>query len=498
MKPTVQQNAFYEEVEKGKGSIVLEAVAGSGKTTSIMGCLPFTGAKTVKICAFNKSIAEEINNRLKEAGYDFRKASAGTVHSIGFGALRKLLGDVKIDANKIRNIIDDLYSDFAHEDRDELLSATARLVSLAKQSGIGPIYPMNDDAKWYDLMDHFEVINSDKIDPVLLKDMALRILGISNKTRQVIDFDDMIYMPLLLKARFWQSDIVIVDEAQDLNETRRMLVMAIVKPNGRVFAVGDRRQAIYGFTGADSNSLDLMQAMTKAKKMPLSVCFRCDKDIVAFAQRWNPEIEHFSEKENGVVSQMGYADFLKIDQLSPLDVMLCRNTAPLVETAFSLIKAGKAVRVEGRDIGENLKKIAMRWKVKTSSALINKLNEYFDRESKKLIEKKQEDRIQGIADKVETLKVIIDRCLEQGKMMVTDVVNEITNLFEDSNGKKDVFTLSTGHKAKGREFRKVYWLDRAGTIPSRYAKKDWQLEQENNLAYVMATRAEHELIEVLK
>ena len=496
MKPTVQQNAFFQEVQNGNTSILLEAVAGSGKTTSIMGCLPYTGNKTVKICAFNKSIAEEINTKLKKEGYDFRKASAGTVHSIGFGALRKLLGDVKIDAKKVRSLVDDLYEDFAHEDREELLNSVVKMVGLAKQAGIGPIYRIDDDQKWYDMMDHFEVINSDKIDPVLLKDMSVRVLNLSNKTRTVVDFDDMIYLPLLLKARFWQSDIVIVDEAQDLNETRRALVMAIVKPGGRVFVVGDRRQAIYGFTGADSNSLDLMQQITKAKRMPLSVCFRCDKDIVSFAQKWNPEIEAFEGKGQGKVSSMGYADFLKIENLSPNDVMLCRNTAPLVETAFALIKMGKAVRVEGRDIGENLKKLAQRWKVKTASALINKLDEFMARERQKFIEKKQEERIQSVEDKVETLKVIIDRCLESGKMMVSDVVSEIENLFEDSNGKKDVFTLSTGHKAKGREWERVFIFKFKETIPSPYAKKAWQLEQENNLAYVMATRAEHELVMV--
>jgi ATP-dependent exoDNAse (exonuclease V) beta subunit len=43
----------------------------------------------------------------------------------------------------------------------------------------------------------------------------------------------------------------------------------------------------------------------------------------------------------------------------------------------------------------------------------------------------------------------------------------------------------------------VFWLDRAGTCPSKWARQAWQAEQENNLCYVAATRSMSELIEIL-
>jgi ATP-dependent exoDNAse (exonuclease V) beta subunit len=57
-------------------------------------------------------------------------------------------------------------------------------------------------------------------------------------------------------------------------------------------------------------------------------------------------------------------------------------------------------------------------------------------------------------------------------------------------------TLSTIHKAKGREWPKVFLLGRNRYMPSKYATQDWQLDQEKNLIYVAVTRAQEELIEV--
>ena len=56
--------------------------------------------------------------------------------------------------------------------------------------------------------------------------------------------------------------------------------------------------------------------------------------------------------------------------------------------------------------------------------------------------------------------------------------------------------LSTVHRSKGREWTRVYALGRSKYMPSPYAKKPWQIEQESNLEYVLITRAMSELIDV--
>lgn len=180
------------------------------------------------------------------------------------------------------------------------------------------------------------------------------------------------------------------------------------------------------------------------------------------------------------------------------DVALCRNTKPLVEEAYKMIAADVACRVEGRDIGEGLIQLAQKWKrINTLTELTTKLEEWSKTETEKWTAKQAFSKVQLIEDKVETLNIIITNLQNKGANTVTELVSHIRNLFGDTpEGQKPrVFTLSTIHKSKGREWDRVFILH-PELIPSRYAKQDWQMEQETNLLYVAITRAKNELIYV--
>jgi superfamily I DNA/RNA helicase len=73
---------------------------------------------------------------------------------------------------------------------------------------------------------------------------------------------------------------------------------------------------------------------------------------------------------------------------------------------------------------------------------------------------------------------------------VGDLLEAIDALFQ-SKGRG--ITLSSVHKSKGREWERVFILDFGTYMPSKYAKKDWQKIQENNLIYVAITRAKRYL-----
>jgi superfamily I DNA/RNA helicase len=92
--------------------------------------------------------------------------------------------------------------------------------------------------------------------------------------------------------------------------------------------------------------------------------------------------------------------------------------------------------------------------------------------------------------------VLVDKLLGEGKQSVYDLVSFIRTLFGDTKEGQaaKVVTLSTIHKSKGREFSVVYLLDKEGTLPSKWARKDWQLQQEANLEYVAITRAKNCLV----
>lgn len=540
--PSQQQLAFLEWVETGTGSCVLEAVAGAGKTTTLLEAIDRTGGG-VALLAYNKKIADEIKGRLQARGVDWLVAEAGTVHSYGFRAYRRAYPGVKVSESKVLDILVTSMKSNPFHPLWSYRHEIATLVSLAKQRALGIIGEIDDERQWRDIITHFDLFSSISDDedsqkslqkssqesspdntqesqesiqeiqkssdasqdtetnkkiPTLLSLLIAQgqgVLRASNDLLEMIDFDDMIYLPLVKGAKFWKYRWVFIDEAQDTNPARRALVRAMLAPGGRVVAVGDRHQAVYGFTGADNDSLDLIAKDFNAIYLPLTTTYRCPRRIVEFAQRWVSHIECAETAPEGNLEFIFCEQLFSRTDLDGDSVILCRNTKPLVQLAFSLIRRGIACKVEGRDIGKGLIALATKWKrVKTLSALEDALSVYQDREVQKALAKKLETKAQSIEDQCETLRVIISSCRAKRTDSIDAVVKTITDLFSDKI--EGILTLSTIHKSKGREWPTVFWLDRHNTLPSRYARQEWQRIQENNLCYVAATRAMSNLIEV--
>lgn len=486
--PSPQQASFFSWVAAGTGSCVLEAVAGAGKTSTLVHGLTLM-AGDVFFVAYNKAIAEEIKARVQVNPN--AKIDVSTFHAAGYRFWRRVAKDVKIDGHKVRNIFR------AAVERNPAYAAyessVLALVSLGKQAGLGALTPANEES-WMALVDHHD-IEAPESEGRPGVEMLIRL---AHKTLQasveldhtVIDFDDMIYAPLLHNARVWQHDWVLVDEAQDTNATRRALALRMLKRGGRLVAVGDPRQAIYGFTGADSDALDLIAAATDAVRLPLTVTYRCPKAVVAHAQQWVSHITAHETAPEGSVKTGALKDLAKL--ATPGDAVLCRLTAPLITNVYTFIAAGIPARVEGREIGEGLKALATRWKVKSLTQLSTYLDAYVESEAAKLRAKDRESKAVALEDKVACLNVIIGRVRTRAPNATVDELRaEIDNLFGPADAAKPAVTFSTIHKAKGREWNRVVWLV---TGPSPWARKQWQQVQEANLCYVATTRAKSELV----
>lgn len=502
MQWSPQQERVFGWAENEKGSAIVNAVAGAGKTTTLVELVKRLRG-TVAFAAYNKAIAVEIGARL-EGKVDATKVKSGTFHSFGFNAWRRVAPKVKMDGKKLATLTMDL------DIPEQFAEFAKKAVSLAKQWGIGALCGFEDTRRWRELVDRFELEDS------LTKDATLDAVDLDERTNEaiqwsikllkksvqvsmdVIDFDDMIYMPVLRDVSIWQNDWVLVDEAQDTNPVRLALAKKMLRPGGRLVAVGDPCQAIYGFAGADSESLNKIAKEFNAIQLPLTVTYRCPKAIVAHARQWVNHIEAHETAPEGSVTSMVMEDFNKLDgnALRKQDAILCRNTAPLVALAFSLIRRRIACHVEGRDIGQGLIALAKRWKVKTVGALRGRLDGYRERETERFMGKGQEAKAAQLQDKVDTLIVIMDTLTPSDT--VEAVVKIINDLFGDTEDGKPAqsLTLCTVHKSKGREWHRVYLLGRNKYMPSKYARQDWQIEQENNLIYVAVTRAKEELIEV--
>ena len=503
MQWSAQQESVFELAKDGYGSAIVEAVAGSGKTTTLVELVTRLSG-TVAFCAYNKAISVEIGQRL-EGRVNPSKVKSGTFHSFGFQAWRRVAPAVKMEGKKLNLLCGELnipkgFDEFAR-----------KAVSLAKQWGIGALCGFEDMNQWNALVDRFELAdalekefeNAEDVDMGSVIEEAIRwSVALLKKSvevsKEVIDFDDMIYMPVLRNVNMWQNDWVLIDEAQDTNPIRLALAKKMLKVGGRLIAVGDPRQAIYGFAGADSDSLNKIAKEFNAIRVPLTVTYRCPKAVVRHAQQWVNHIEaHESAPEGSVTSiKMDAFDKLDATSLRAQDAIICRNTAPLVSLAFTLIRRRIACHVEGRDIGAGLIVLAKRWKVSKALVLRNRLEAYMSKQREKFMAKGQEEKAAQLQDKVDTLIVVIDSL--QPTDTVETVISTILGLFGDTpDGQQPKnLTLCTAHKSKGREWHRVYLLGRNKYMPSKFARQDWQVEQENNLIYVAVTRAKSELIEV--
>jgi DNA helicase-2/ATP-dependent DNA helicase PcrA len=269
------------------------------------------------------------------------------------------------------------------------------------------------------------------------------------------------------------------------------------RDGGRIIAVGDPHQAIYGFTGADANALTNIKRRADALEMPLSVCWRCDGKIIEHARKVVSHIESWDKEGRGRVDSVPFdEDFL--DRLTEGDAILCRLNKPNVSVAIGLLRRGKTARIEGRDLGAKLMSHARKAAPDMPSLdeLYHALNSYQAHQVDILVRAEKHTAAALLEDEIEALYVLIDRCLEQGKKRFADLDFLQQELFQDDAHKQRCILLSSIHKAKGLEWPRVYLLGRSDYMPFFKAELDWELEQEQNLIYVAITRAQHELIEV--
>lgn len=505
-----EQADFLDWIRNGQGSGFVEAVAGSGKTTALIEALKLTQG-SVSFAAYNTKIVREIREKVAPLNFGNR-VRVGTFHSFGLGAWRYVYKEVEAGPEAARKKWDRTWTEFSSSKPSERLSFVVtdqlrgfvqKLVGLGKQGAVGLIHQIDDDSYWYKLVDHFDLAYEIEAESDQQLDVAIE-MGIDATKAilryhrelgpEIIDFDDMLWLPVISGIKVWQNPWVFVDEAQDTNPARRALARKMLMRNGRAVFVGDRHQAIYGFTGADSDSIDQIIRDFDCTSMPLTTTFRCPKEVVKLAQTVVSHIQAAPTAPEGSVRSMEFDEFSKLNLFHPTDdAILCRNTKPLVQMAYSFIKRGVPCHVEGKDIGAGLLKLVNRFSARTLDVLKNKLTKFLERETQKLIAKGRETQAENLADRIETVFVIMDDTTNI--RTVDDLRNRIMSMFQDSEDEvRPTLTLCTAHRSKGREWKRVFLYGKAKYMPSGYARQAWQLQQENNLIYVAYTRAMEELI----
>lgn len=487
--PSKYQKDIFDFVEHGHGNLVIEAVAGAGKTTTIINCLKLIPeGKRVLFAAFNKDIVETLKDKI---GNKYGNVNITTLHSLGYKMLFRNLGDdykLELDEFKYKTYIQKNINEIAGFDVSALEKRKRNkyINNITKLVDFGRYYLISTKKKMGNIIERYELevlYNEDEV--------ALGVIKWGEENLDTVDFTDMVYLPnaLNLNPVGFLYDYIFLDEVQDLNRAQRHLFQKCIKINTRFFACGDPNQCIYSFSGSDPESFSRLLAISNTTKMPLSICYRCADKIVANAKRFVPEIEPNDRGELGTIDED-----VELSDVQDGDMVLCRNNMPLVQLYERFIREGKKCKIKGKDIGENLKELILEtgaselyddngegvFSILQENLVLLKEHIMKDKDVDEHTAKNSSQFLDRF-DKVRTIEILGERCAT-----LQSLLDHIDEVFSDDD--IDGISLSTVHKSKGLESERVF-IACDSLMPSKAAKLPWEIQQEHNLQYVAYTRA---------
>jgi len=521
---STEQAAAVDFVTSTSSNLVLIAPAGSGKSYTLEAILcAINHTYPTAHCAvlsFNAKIETELDSKVRKRG--ILHTTVRTAHKYGKRACENHLGAFKHKTiNKFK--IHDLLKAYPINIPWAVQKTLERLISLGKDAGVGIFLP-NTRSTWESLFNHHDLdFDEEKFSVSRFYTIAENVLNLSNQNTTTLDISDLIYMPLYHNWPIPQYDFVIVDEAQDINACRRELIKRMLKTttltnpdfpdgpdehdgpwskgweerngrlsSGRLIAVGDPHQAIYGFTGADHDALSLLTSNFNATTLLLTLSRRCSKSVIRLAQQFNPSINALPDAPEGSTTKVDQETFYRyLPSIPPTSAVLCRLNAPLIVTAIHCLRNNIPCRIEGNDVAKQLLTIIWKLKPENIADVHRGIARYRAEQQAKLSPWKFET----LDDKLTCCSLLAHTL--HPTVSVKNLEYLITSLFSDYDPTlPPTLTFSSVHKSKGLEFPSVYLLGRNLYMPSRRASLPWMLTQETNLIYVAITRAITHLIDV--
>lgn len=478
LMPSPQQEAVWKEMARSAGK-----------------------ARSVCFVAFNKSIAGELQRRVP-AGVE-----AMTMHSLGFKAVRQAFS--RVSANGAEWAVKDRTAAIMGGNFKDLRRHKFQVFRLVEEL-VGLCKVNLKDGSQEDLaalLDHYDLDTDGVRSMNEVFNLVPRVLDACRSPEKDgrIDFDDMVWLPVVLGLSVKRYDLLLVDERQDLNKCQMSLALMSGR---RIVAVGDKSQSIYGFAGSDVNACENFVQMLKSHgngevlQLPLTVTRRCGRAIVAEARKIVPDFEAHESNPAGVVSEARYPTDKDgkerpgphyTERVQDGDMVICRVNAPLVSQCFRFLKAGRKANIQGRDVGQGLVSTVKKLEAQSVLDLISKIDHWLTDESAREHAKKQprESKLIGLQDRRDCLLAFTE-----GAATVEAVIAKIEAVFTDDKSKPGI-RLSSIHRAKGLEAHRVFFLMPEGaSCPHPLAKTEWARGQERNLLYVGVTRAINELVYV--
>lgn len=340
--PTPEQQSALDLFRSGD-SMVIEAGAGTGKTSTLIMIGDSTDARGQYV-AFNKAIVTEAGSKLP------RNVAANTAHSLAFQAIGKTyshrLRAPRVKPWDLARMLDVERFVIRYGSQTKTLDAgfLAGLVmrGITRFCQTADLQPMPKHIPYVDGIDvptaqgHRTYVNNDRLRDQLADALAYAWADLT-KTQGQLPFRHEHYLKL------WQlsdpkipAEFILFDEAQDANPVMAAIVAA--QEHAQCVYVGDSQQQIYEFTGA----VNAMAEFDATHRTFLTQSFRFG-DAVA-------------ETANLVLSKIPSADlrlrgFEKISStVETLDdprAILCRTNARSVEELLTETERGRRAHLVG-------------------------------------------------------------------------------------------------------------------------------------------------------
>ena len=520
-------------------NILVEALAGTGKSFLI--CLLTEGTKTSDIyVAFNNSIAKEFQEKIKNP-----KTKVSTLHSLGFSIMNTNLNEssnggsrsggigvsrgsgsakAQLDNFKIHKIVDDMisksygrYVDF--EKRIFIKDSYVSLYNLCRLRCVN----MNETWQVHQVIHNYNLFTDYSGNDFVSPDVSTIVTWLKEidkkskvdfESNHTIDFTDMLYITHeKLKTGEWKVPYwglytnIYADECQDLSSLQFSLLKYIQRKGGRYVLVGDFRQSIYNFAGADAKSFKTIEKLfSPLTKFELPINYRCPSShLEKVNKEFNIPIQPRPNAPKGTIKTIEKKDIKKY--IKPGDMVISRKNKWFSDVVITLATSGIPIYIEDKEMVESLLKTIKDSKTTTLGGLKIKLEKIISDASKSLEKIAQtqtnsnEDETQKVQDfsltnsRIDNINFTLDILKSYQKEFpnasVTNFSNYVSKIL-NTIPNKDCVRICSVHKAKGLEAENVFVLNEA-KVCTDFRNSIEQQEQEKNLSYISITRAKDTL-----
>lgn len=459
-EPTEEQEVCRKAFATGD-DMVISAYAGSGKTATLSLLAEDDGDSRIAFMAFNKSIAQDAGKKFP------RNTDCKTAHS---HAYRAVIGKNQGYADRLNGprIYAKQHSQMlgirsSLEFGEDVTLSPYNLAVKVQETVRNFCYSADSEPQW----NHVPFVPG--ADMAELRDFILPLARkmwadkINPKGAMAFTHDDY-FKIWSLSNPILPYDVIMVDEAQDSNPA--LISVVANQRQAQKVLVGDANQQIYAWRGA----VDAMTDFDAKHRCFLTKSFRFGEAVADEANKWLTLLGNEIPLKGFELMDS------KVEDLVEADAILCRTNAEAISQAMAAASLGKSYSIVGGT--EDIKRFA-----ESAAALMSGTT--FGVRHPDLIAFKNWGAVKEfVEEEGGSLKVLVKLVDTYGPEQIIDVAERAV-----PEGRGEV-TLSTAHKAKGREWDRVK-IAPDFKEPVNEDGSDGTLNRsEMMLAYVSVTRAQ--------